>query len=462
MNRDSGINDEASKKVHDHVNSKWRIVIGNINSFPHEEDGKNKYKLETFKNLVMKKHTDIFLISEHNKNMPKLANKNRPTEIIKRWWKRIIVRTSYLTSANKSTFEPGGTMIITNEQSSAHTCESGVDHDSLGRWDFITLRGKKDYYYTTIISIYRPLTSQETYMRQTVFTAKRRKVLENEDTPDKLWFLDLKDLIQDKLNKGHKIIVAGDFNDDLNNEKSPTRVFMDKMGLKEIMLTKYGKGPPTHIRGSKTIDGIFASRKTIMNRGRYISFEKSPSDHWWINIELTEASLLGIPRDDLSPPLLRKTTSIIPSVIMKFQNLLENQVRRYKIDQQMDALFQHIAEGNSFGQTQAKEYESIEQRMQRAVKYADHRCRKARRGKIPYSPLQKTLMGSILILRQIKLRTILKGNPNRPHKKRIVMRLIKKYKYCGKLNIRTMKDIDKALEDAINEYNSFKKRSTAS
>jgi hypothetical protein len=71
----------------------------------------------------------------------------------------------------------------------------------------------------------------------------------------------LKDLIQDKRNTGHKIIVAGDFNDDLNNKKVGNKSFMDQMGLKELMISNYGKGPPTHIRGSKTIDGIFASQK---------------------------------------------------------------------------------------------------------------------------------------------------------------------------------------------------------
>jgi hypothetical protein len=68
-------------------------------------------------------------------------------------------------------------MIITNEHSSTHTCDSGVDRDSLGRWNFVTLKGKRDY-YTTVISIYPPSTNKETYMRQTAFTAKRRKYLE--------------------------------------------------------------------------------------------------------------------------------------------------------------------------------------------------------------------------------------------------------------------------------------------
>jgi hypothetical protein len=89
-----------------------------------------------------------------------------------------------------------------------------------------------------------------------------------------------------------------------------------------------------------------------MNKGHYVSFENSPRDHRWIVVDIIEASLLGIPCDELCPPLLRKTTSKITSVKIKFQNLVENQVRRYKIDQQMDKLFRHIADGNTFEQAQ--------------------------------------------------------------------------------------------------------------
>jgi hypothetical protein len=95
MNRDNDNNYLTSNKVYDNVKNKWRIVIGNINSFPNEEDGKNKYKLETLKKLVMRKHTEIVMISEHNRNLSKLANKNQPTEIIKCWWNHTIVRASF-------------------------------------------------------------------------------------------------------------------------------------------------------------------------------------------------------------------------------------------------------------------------------------------------------------------------------------------------------------------------------
>lgn len=192
----------------------WRIMIGNINSFPLRSNKQNQYKMEMLRTLMVGNCSDIILISEHNRNIKRLQHENNPAEIVRRWWPRTVTRYSYLESNNSSTFEPGGTMIITNEQATAHTCKSGEDKQMLGRWNYITIRGKHEH-YTTIISVYRPAITQETYMRQTALSAKRRTNLPSYITPDELWYSDLQDLIIEKKNDGNEIIVAGDFNDDL-------------------------------------------------------------------------------------------------------------------------------------------------------------------------------------------------------------------------------------------------------
>jgi hypothetical protein len=87
--------------------------------------------------------------------------------------------------------------------------------------------------------------------------------------PDELWFYDLRELIKEKMNGKHEIIVAGDFNDDLKNIHGVMRTFMRNIGLKEIMMAYHdGKGPATHIRGSTTINGaVFASDRIAMTMG---------------------------------------------------------------------------------------------------------------------------------------------------------------------------------------------------
>jgi exonuclease III len=299
----------------------WRIIIGNINSFPGSDGGTNKYKLERFKKLVYGKGGDIILVSEHNKNMSSTGHYNRPAEIIKKWWPSTITCTAYLKSTSTARFEPGGTMIITHSKSTAHTCFSGEDTQQLGRWNYITIRGKQEQ-YTTIISVYRPSKYQETYLRQAAYTAKRRKTLQLDESPDTLWYSDLKNLIEEKKNMGHEVIVGGDFNDDLNNNNSTTSKFMHKLGLREMMNEYTGTGPATHIRGSTKIDGIFATQYIRASLMAYTSFEQSPSDHRWLIIDIPERVLIGTARDDKQPPLLRKCTSTIPPVLVPVDVLI--------------------------------------------------------------------------------------------------------------------------------------------
>lgn len=93
--------------------------------------------------------------------------------------------------------------------------------------------------------------------------------------------------------------------------------------------------------------------------------------------------------------------------------------------------------------------------MQRTVKYADSKCRKVRRGLLHFSPMQKKLMGNIIVLRRFKLRMVLKGKHDRPRSRRI-KRLIKKYHYTGKKKFLNIGEIEQELEVAHKQYNLFK------
>lgn len=456
INRDTTITKSLSEKKK--LEAIWRITIGNVNSFPLENDGHNKHKLDRIKKVVIDNDSDILLISEHNQNLRNMQNAGNPIEIMKKWWKNTIVRASFLMSVNKSYYEPGGTMIVTHTRSTAHTFSAQYDRFNLGRWNSITLQGKNGR-HTTIISIYRPSKYQETYLRQTAYTSKRRKVTPS-ISPEDMWYIDLRDVIQEKISLGHGVIVAGDFNDDLNDDNGRTIKFMAKLGLRELLIEKYGKGPATHIRGTKTIDGVFATANIQMETGYYMTFDRSPSDHRWIVIDIHEKVLLGTARDDLCPAILRKATSKIPSVKTAFQTLLDNQITLHRLHVRISNLYNSIVEGQQFSSMHANEYEAIEERMQRAVKYADSHCKKVRRGKVPFSPTQKKLMGEIIILQQIKLRFLLKGSPNRPKSRRID-RLVKKYKYQGEKKFTDVKAIDKAIQTVTQNYNLFKGKAQA-
>jgi hypothetical protein len=139
----------------------------------------------------------MIMVSEHNKNMHAIEYQRKPATLVKQWWQQTILRWSQLISTSTANFEPGGTMIITHTRSTAHTCSAGDDKYHLGRWNYITLRGKQEQ-YTTIISVYRPTQQQETFLRQTAYTAKRMHENNRTISTAEIWFLDLEELIIEK------------------------------------------------------------------------------------------------------------------------------------------------------------------------------------------------------------------------------------------------------------------------
>ena len=115
----------------------------------------------------------------------------------------------------------------------------------------------------------------------------------------------------------------------------------------------------------------------------------SPSDHLYPWIDVEERDIVGSERDDRPPPLSRKTTSKIPTVRKSFSSLLNEDMARHKLYEKATRLMESAKVNKKLTSVDASEYEKIENRIRRAVKFADTRCRKARMGKVPFSEKQK-------------------------------------------------------------------------
>ena len=61
----------------------WRILVGNIGTFPNESDGKGKLKLDLLKQLYTSSDSDLIMLSEHNLNTANITE--RPQEIMGSW-----------------------------------------------------------------------------------------------------------------------------------------------------------------------------------------------------------------------------------------------------------------------------------------------------------------------------------------------------------------------------------------
>ena len=435
----------------------WRLIFGNINTLGDYTNKNNAMKWDKFKYLSDETQPDIIGISEHNRVISRMSRENRPQEVLGKWQIRTVSRFSWLKNeSNSSTYELGGTGIITSGKGSTHTIGSGEDKHGMGRWTWITIQGKQNR-ITTIISIYRPGKNQTILERQQAHTSDKRPSVALTIGPQDLWDKDLMALVDTFKNKGHELIVAGDWNDDLNSETSKVQDMMTSKGMREIIINRYGKGPETHQEGTTTIDGIFTTSGIDIRQGGYTSHEVSPGDHRWTWIDISEHTMTGKDRDDYAPPVERRATSTIPSVRNRFNDILEKHVTAHQLHDKIEELYNNAVNKGRLTKEEENTYDIIEERMKRGVKNADSRCRKVRRGKIPFSKTAQSIMRKLRIIKLILKREQMKGNKNRP-KKRKLKRLARKYEYDGPLTYETLKEITEALKNARQEYNEFKPR----
>ena len=346
-------------------------------------------KRDKLKQYLTSMDWDFVLLSEHNTNGDRLETRQQPRNIFKGYWDTTITRFEWLrTRANRTTMEPEATAIITNGTCSAHTTDAGGDKRKLGRWNWITVRGREQH-STTVISIYRPSKEQVTAANQ---LAKIRQTTTGDLAalqPHLLWEKDLKDLIRTKRAEGNEIIVAGDFNDNLNDDNATINTLMRQWGLRNLIQDRIGNGPATYHRERNTIDGVFGTERLEVEQCGYSSFDEAPGDHRWHFLDIREGSMIGAAREDRAPPLVRKATSKIPSVKMKFNDLLDTEMNRHKIGEKVQTLLEEAKCTKALSTDSQSVYNMIESRLLRAVKYADTKCRKARKGQIPFSPKPK-------------------------------------------------------------------------
>ena len=131
---------------------------------------------------------------------------------------------------NDDTRQPGGISIITNGIASQHIVEQGGDDRKVGRWRWVTLKGKQKC-KTCIIGTYRTPEGWATNLNQLAALRESQPGSTRLLEPTKVWFSDMEKLVKVKQKEGCKIINAGDLNDDLKDEKSRVSKLMNKLNL---------------------------------------------------------------------------------------------------------------------------------------------------------------------------------------------------------------------------------------
>ena len=379
-----------------------RIGFKNIHGFPSPTTQQVKYDVLQAESSEHGFNFDLQSYIETNKRWNRVHHSQHIRGLTKGWWEKPCFQLAWLKDTKETTIQFGGIATITNKYITS--CRFSHGEDDMGRWTWSTLRGKKGI-KMTIISAYRPCKSnndQSVEMQQLQYLRDR----DIDTDPHACFDADLKGLIEGKITEGHKIILMGDFNVLMNKTNSFTSMLLD-LGLQEIITKKYSpeEGRSTYRHGSTIIDSIWTSENLDMIQGGYEDLLSHSGDHCWVWADFSTASVLGHDRDPFSQPITRKLNCKLPRVKEKFQALLKQEYNRHNLQQRLkEYIDKYTTEYKKTGTitTEIKsEYDKLLQLSEDAIKYADKRCKKARTGKVPFSPTTKKLHGEVIIWKSI-------------------------------------------------------------
>ena len=162
---------------------------------------------------------------------------------------------------NKKTYknyQPGGVISVTTENLT--TKIKSFKSDKLGRWTKLEFHAKKGS--VSVYTIYRPNKSSIKQAGcETVWMQQKRALtkMKIDTDPREQFIIDLINDMKAKVGENNHIIIAGDFNEDMeDNEPGGIQHLMDECNLVNGFHMRYGTCPSTRYN-NRAIDHILVS-----------------------------------------------------------------------------------------------------------------------------------------------------------------------------------------------------------
>ena len=304
-------------------------------------------------------------------------------ERMSRWARNVRVSSAYNTNKSEAegTHLQGGESACCFDDAESRIINMGVDETLMGRWTWVRLGGKNGL-ATKIYSAYRPCKN---YGENGVYAQQIRALSSNGDTrcPQKAMMEDLKKDMMKAKESGDQIILAADFNTEINGEE--IRELMDDLAMENAITERHGEeGPPTYRWGSKQIDTILVSRSIRVTACGYLSFECTPGDHRPIWIDITYQSIYGNTQPRINTKNARRLQSNHPRSVKKYLSTLKKKIK----DENIHVLAENqVIEGRQDPTKIDQEaMDRIFGMLHKAMKDAEKECRNFYAGGRPWSP----------------------------------------------------------------------------
>ena len=375
-----------------------RMLLHNTSGigFCTTERTKETKKMETLRKFTITHKVDILALTETNRNWDKETEEYTIWNAIRKWKSEARTYAAHnRTDKSATKLQYGGTSISLFENTVRHKQTHGVDERRLGRWTWTTLGGK-DNQNTVIISAYCPCpsTGELSVWTQhlTAMLEWKAELPQEVDTPRKLFWHDLSELVTKFNEEGYNIILAGDY----NSEFSEVQEWMIQQGLVEIICEQHGyeTAPATHLRSKESpIDGIYCTPQLRASQSGYLSFSSLGGDHRGLWVDIPDILIYGYKPQSCSMAHARRLKLEDPRIVEKYNDTLHKLLVKNEVYPRMAFLHQQaVYPAPVWFQ---HEYEEVDIIFQNCMEDAESKCRKFKCGNVPWSSLYQEIYDTI-------------------------------------------------------------------
>ncbi len=216
--------------------------------------------------------------------------------------------------------------------------ESGKDETGLGRWVIMTLTGGAEGFTTRIVCGYNPcgnsrLDSSTTYAQHKRYFLDRGCL----DCPRVKFRQDLVAQLTQWREQGDRLVVCLDANENIYKKSlGKTLTCTDGLAMREVVGTYTGtKLGATYFRGSKPINGVWATSDITVTSACMMPVGFGIGDHRLFVIDLLTASLIGNTPTRIIRPGARRLTTKLPGIVHAYTERLEKLVLKHRIIERM-------------------------------------------------------------------------------------------------------------------------------
>ena len=287
------------------------------------------YKSLQLQEVISTKDIDLMCMAEVGVHWRSIPQKHNIWERTQNWFEDRRLSIAYnMDDPLARRGQYGGTAMIAVNTMVAKVNTCGYDPSGLGRWCWMLLRGKRDT-VTRIVTAYCPCKAniKGTIGQHTVYAQHLRK---SEREPISAFWEDLGTAIDEWKSNEEQLIICGDWNTDITAREITS--FMQTRNLQEAILYRHGNTPPpTHNRGSHSIDGIFVSQNLLGVKGGYMEFGVTPGDHRGLWIDVPQAAIMGYKIPNIPTRPIRRLQVKDPKSRKKYQSTAHTLFLRYNI-----------------------------------------------------------------------------------------------------------------------------------